>query len=125
MNLAAKLLANDDSIKFHALQIIFIRMISTSILCSIYCWYHSIPDFPFGKRGIRWLLVLRGSAGFLGLFGLYCKCILCCQHIFFRPGVRSNNGELGESGEGKRIESRSINKTENDADVVCRLTVLA
>ncbi|EUC48618.1 hypothetical protein COCMIDRAFT_2485 [Bipolaris oryzae ATCC 44560] len=71
MNIAAKLLANDPSIKFHALQIIFIRMLCTSIICSIYSWYKGIPDFPFGQRGIRWLLVLRGTAGFLGLFGLY------------------------------------------------------
>jgi hypothetical protein len=77
MNTAAKLLANDPTIKFHALQIIFIRMLCTTIICSIYSWYHAVPDFPFGPRGIKGLLVLRGTAGFVGLFGLYCK------HCFF------------------------------------------
>jgi hypothetical protein len=36
-------------------------------------WYHSIPYFPLGQSGIRKLLILRGTAGFIGLFGLYCK----------------------------------------------------
>ncbi|KAG9191830.1 hypothetical protein G6011_10564 [Alternaria panax] len=71
MNTAAKLLANDPSIKFHALQIIFIRMLCTTVICSIYSWYHAVPDFPFGQKGIKRLLVLRGTAGFVGLFGLY------------------------------------------------------
>jgi len=73
MNTAAKLLANDPSIEFHALQIIFIRMLCTTIICSIYSWYHAVPDFPFGQKGIKGLLILRGTAGFVGLFGLYCK----------------------------------------------------
>jgi hypothetical protein len=73
MNTAAKLLANDPSIKFHALQIIFIRMLCTTIICSIYSWHQAVPDFPFGQKGIKGLLVLRGTAGFVGLFGLYCK----------------------------------------------------
>ncbi|KAI4623070.1 hypothetical protein J4E83_004460 [Alternaria metachromatica] len=71
MNTAAKLLANDPSIEFHALQIIFIRMLCTTIICSIYSWYHAVPDFPFGQKGIKGLLILRGTAGFVGLFGLY------------------------------------------------------
>ncbi|KAF1843487.1 uncharacterized protein K460DRAFT_357210 [Cucurbitaria berberidis CBS 394.84] len=71
MNTAAKLLANDPTIKFHALQIIFIRMLSTTILGSSYMWYHKVPDFPLGPRGVRKYLVLRGAAGFMGIFGLY------------------------------------------------------
>jgi hypothetical protein len=74
MNTAAKLLANDPSIKFHALEIIFIRMLCTTVIGSTYMWYHNIPHFPLGQSGIRKLLVLRGTAGFIGLFGLYCKC---------------------------------------------------
>ncbi|RMZ73473.1 carbohydrate esterase family 8 [Pyrenophora seminiperda CCB06] len=71
MNTTAKLLTDDPSIKFHALQIIFIRMLCTSIMCSIYCWCKRVPDFPLGQKGIRGLLILRGTAGFVGLFGLY------------------------------------------------------
>lgn len=73
MNTAAKLLTNDPSIKFHALQIIFIRMLCTGILCSIYSWYKGVPEFPFGPRGVRGLLILRGASGFVGLFGIYCE----------------------------------------------------
>ncbi|KAJ4371909.1 hypothetical protein N0V86_008463 [Didymella sp. IMI 355093] len=47
MNTAAKLLATGYETKFHAMQIIFI------------------------PKGIRGLLVLRGTCGFVGLFGLY------------------------------------------------------
>ncbi len=86
MNTAAKLLANDPTIKFHALQIIFIRMLSTTILCSAYMWYHNVPDFPFGQKSIRGLLMLRGSAGFAGLFGLYCE--------FAKPKVFDDKGML-------------------------------
>ncbi|KAF1838295.1 hypothetical protein BDW02DRAFT_565115 [Decorospora gaudefroyi] len=75
MNTAAKLLSSSDCLSqpFHALQIIFIRMLCTTILGTAYMSYHSTPDFPFGPRGIRQLLILRGFAGFVGLFGLYCK----------------------------------------------------
>lgn len=73
MNTAAKLLATGYETKFHAMQIIFIRMLCTTILGMLYMAYHKTPDFPFGKKGIRGLLVLRGFCGFVGLFGLYCK----------------------------------------------------
>lgn len=73
MNVAARLLTTGYEEKFHALQIIFIRMLCTTIIGCLYMWYHKTPDFPLGKKGIRHLLVLRGSAGFVGLFGLYCK----------------------------------------------------
>ncbi|PSN69552.1 hypothetical protein BS50DRAFT_598488 [Corynespora cassiicola Philippines] len=71
MNTAAKLLATGYEVKFHALHIIFVRMLSTTILGTLYMWYHNVPDFPLGQRGIRWLLILRGTAGFIGIFGLY------------------------------------------------------
>lgn len=32
---------------------------------------HEMPDFPFGKREIRWLLVLRGIGGTVGASGFY------------------------------------------------------
>ncbi|KAI5917441.1 DUF6-domain-containing protein [Camillea tinctor] len=72
MNAAAKLLTSPDSPnKLHALQIIFVRMLFTAILGSLYMWYKKVPDFPLGQSSIRGLLVLRGTAGFIGLFGLY------------------------------------------------------
>ncbi|KAF2648438.1 DUF6-domain-containing protein [Lophiostoma macrostomum CBS 122681] len=71
MNVAAKLLTTGYEENFHPMQIIFIRMSCTTLLGAIYMLYQKTPDFPLGKPGIRWLLVLRGTAGFVGLFGLY------------------------------------------------------
>ncbi|KAF2021454.1 hypothetical protein BU24DRAFT_487870 [Aaosphaeria arxii CBS 175.79] len=71
MNTAAKLLATGYEEKFHSLQIIFVRMSCTTIIGCLYMWYNKTPDFPLGRRGVRKLLVLRGFAGFIGLFGLY------------------------------------------------------
>ncbi|GAW17883.1 hypothetical protein ANO14919_073500 [Xylariales sp. No.14919] len=72
MNTAAKLLtAKDSPNQFHALHIIFVRMFATSILGTLYMWYHKVPDFPLGPRNMFGLLVMRGTAGFCGLFGLY------------------------------------------------------
>lgn len=69
MNTAAKLLANGYETKFHALQIIFVRMSCTTVLSCLYIWYNKVPR----PQGVTGLLVLRGSAGFVGLFGLYCE----------------------------------------------------
>ncbi|KAI1362378.1 hypothetical protein F5Y08DRAFT_312270 [Xylaria arbuscula] len=72
MNTAAKLLTAKDSLnQFHALHIIFVRMLATFILGTLYMWYKKVPDFPMGPRNVFGLLVMRGTAGFLGLFGLY------------------------------------------------------
>ncbi|KAI1190412.1 DUF6-domain-containing protein [Nemania serpens] len=72
MNTAAKLLTSNESPnQFHALHIIFVRMLATSILGMSYMWYKKVPDFPLGPRHILGLLILRGTFGFIGLFGLY------------------------------------------------------
>ncbi len=55
----------------HLEQILFARMGITSILCLIYMLCHNIA--PLGIKEIRWLLVLRGISGFIGVLGLYCK----------------------------------------------------
>lgn len=68
MSTAAKLLATGYETKFHALQIIFIRMSCTTILSCLYVWYNKIPR----SHNVTGLLILRGTAGFIGLFGLYC-----------------------------------------------------
>ncbi|KAI1804290.1 hypothetical protein F4811DRAFT_520668 [Daldinia bambusicola] len=71
MTMTTRLLETGFETKFHALQIIFVRMLATAVLGSLYMWYKKVPDFPFGRRDIRGLLVLRGLAGFTGLFCSY------------------------------------------------------
>ncbi|RYP40974.1 hypothetical protein DL767_001290 [Monosporascus sp. MG133] len=71
MSTAAKLLTSGGPNRFHALHIIFVRMAVTAVLGFLYMWHQRVPDFPFGGRDIRGLLLLRGLAGFVGLFGLY------------------------------------------------------
>ncbi|KAM0226580.1 hypothetical protein ACHAQD_000504 [Fusarium lateritium] len=71
MSMTTRLLETGFETKFHALQIIFVRMLATALICSIYMWHKKVPDFPFGPREVRGLLVLRGMAGSAGLFGLY------------------------------------------------------
>ncbi len=72
MSMTTRLLETSFETKFHALQIIFVRMIFTATIGSAYMWYKKVTDFPLGPRGVRWLLVIRGLAGTTGLFGLYC-----------------------------------------------------
>ncbi|KAF4951895.1 hypothetical protein FSARC_12788 [Fusarium sarcochroum] len=57
--------------KFHALQIIFVRMLATALIGSFYMWYKKVPHFPLGPPEVRGLLIIRGMAGSAGLFGLY------------------------------------------------------
>ncbi|KAI1402860.1 hypothetical protein F4819DRAFT_507150 [Hypoxylon fuscum] len=71
MIMTTRLLETGFETKFHALQIIFVRMLATFILGCLYMWYKKIPDFPLGKRDVRGLLVLRGMAGFSGLYCSY------------------------------------------------------
>ncbi|CAM1502321.1 Fc.00g043050.m01.CDS01 [Cosmosporella sp. VM-42] len=71
MTMSTRLLETSFDTKFHALQIIFVRMSATSVFALLYMWYQKVPGAPFGDRSIRGLLVLRGMAGFIGLFGAY------------------------------------------------------
>ncbi|OTB07925.1 hypothetical protein M426DRAFT_317432 [Hypoxylon sp. CI-4A] len=71
MTMTTRLLETGFEKKFHALQVIFVRMLATAILGSLYMWYKKVPDFPLGRKDIRALLVLRGLAGFTGLFCSY------------------------------------------------------
>ncbi|KAL3599897.1 hypothetical protein FPOAC2_04125 [Fusarium poae] len=71
MSMTTRLLSTGFETKFHALQIIFVRMLATALIGSFYMWREKVPDFPFGPREVRGLLVLRGMAGSVGLFGLY------------------------------------------------------
>lgn len=74
--MTTRLLATGFDTKFHALQIIFVRMIATTVIGSFWMWYKNIPGFPLGPRGVRRLLLIRGLSGSIGLFGLYCM-FLC------------------------------------------------
>ncbi|KAK8075064.1 hypothetical protein PG997_009727 [Apiospora hydei] len=71
MTMTTRLLETGFETKFHALQIIFVRMLATAILGSLYMWIKKVPDFPLGDRSVRGLLFLRGCAGFMGLFCSY------------------------------------------------------
>lgn len=74
MNVATRLLEipGEHGAAMHPFQILFVRQGITAAACTIYGLYtKSIPDFPFGPRGVRWLLVLRGFGGFFGVFGMY------------------------------------------------------
>ncbi|KAK0353307.1 hypothetical protein LTR91_020671 [Friedmanniomyces endolithicus] len=50
----------------HPFQILFARMGITLVLASGYMWWKRTPDFPLGKREVRWLLAARGFGGFFG-----------------------------------------------------------
>lgn len=57
-------------------QILFARMTVTFVLSSVYMWYTRVPYFPLGMKEVRQLLLFRGVAGFIGVYGLYCRyCI--------------------------------------------------
>ncbi|ODV58941.1 uncharacterized protein ASCRUDRAFT_15071 [Ascoidea rubescens DSM 1968] len=73
MLVGTKLLEFDDDYQkaMHPLQILFVRMIFTVIICWTYMYFVPIPDAPWGPKKFRFLLCLRGVIGFFGVFGLY------------------------------------------------------
>ncbi|KAJ4250946.1 hypothetical protein NW762_011596 [Fusarium torreyae] len=71
MSMTTRLLETGFETKFHALQIIFVRMLATALIGSVYMWYKKVPHFPLGRPEVRGLLIIRGMAGSAGLFGLY------------------------------------------------------
>ncbi|KAI9838506.1 MAG: hypothetical protein M1838_004554 [Thelocarpon superellum] len=70
MNVTTRLLETDGS-GMNPLQILFVRMAVTVILCCAYMWYTDVPHFPLGQVEVRGILALRGIGGFFGVFGLY------------------------------------------------------
>jgi hypothetical protein len=72
MSLTTRVLETGFETKFHALQIVFVRMLATATLGSAYLWYKKVPGFPFGPHGVRWLLIIRGISGTSGLIAAYC-----------------------------------------------------
>jgi len=74
MNVTTRLLELEGD-GMHPLQVLFARMSLTMIFCCAWMWWKNVPDFPLGKKGIRWLLVARGLTGFFGIYGMYCKSL--------------------------------------------------
>lgn len=71
---ACKLLITDNEFdtKIHPIQILFVRMTITYLLCLAYMFItKSVPDAPFGRPEVRKWLILRGVLGFLGVFSMY------------------------------------------------------
>lgn len=73
MNVATRLLEveGNNGKGMHPFQILFARMSITVLMSSVYMYKTKTPDFPFGKREVRLLLVARGMTGFFGVFGMY------------------------------------------------------
>lgn len=70
MNLSARLLELEGN-GMHPVQVLLMRQSMTACCCLMYMWWTGTPDFPFGKREIRWLLMLRGFSGFFGIYGVW------------------------------------------------------
>ncbi|CUM66724.1 uncharacterized protein PRCAT00004404001 [Priceomyces carsonii] len=74
MTVTCKLLVTDKELSgsLHPLQILFARLIITFVCCLLYMYStKSVPDAPWGPKHLRRLLMIRGTVGFLGVFGLY------------------------------------------------------
>ena len=74
MNISARLLETPGphGEPMHPFRILFARQSITALICTAYGMYtKTILDFPFGVRGVRWLLILRGFFGFFGVCGMY------------------------------------------------------
>lgn len=74
MILTCKLLEGDEDFEepIHPVQILFVRMFITYLLCVLYMLVtRSVEDAPWGPKEQRPLLLLRGVIGFFGVFGLY------------------------------------------------------
>ncbi|UKZ80561.1 hypothetical protein TrVFT333_008323 [Trichoderma virens FT-333] len=70
MNLSARLLELDGD-GIHPVQVLLLRQGLTVVCCFVYMWWKNIPDFPFGKKEIRGLLLIRGFSGFFGIYGMW------------------------------------------------------
>lgn len=83
MSLATRILETSfPEQRFHALQILFARQSITSVLVWLWLWRNRVEHAPFGPKGVRVLLIMRGVGGFFGVFGLYCLwpfafCVVC------------------------------------------------
>ena len=65
----------------HPLQILCFRMSMTLLWTLLYMYWARIPDAPFGAKGLRASLCIRGVAGFVGVAGLYCELVTWKIHV--------------------------------------------
>lgn len=70
MTLFAKLLESGDN-GMHPFQILFIRMAATTIALQLILYRARPSEFPLGPTKVRWLLVLRGLFGLIGIAGMW------------------------------------------------------
>ncbi|KAH8885596.1 hypothetical protein GQ53DRAFT_845281 [Thozetella sp. PMI_491] len=61
MTTTTRLLETSFDTKFHALQVIFVRMIATATIGSIYLGYNRVEGFPFGNPGIAKLGAIKST----------------------------------------------------------------
>ncbi|KAI1873354.1 hypothetical protein JX265_004976 [Neoarthrinium moseri] len=73
MNLSARFLEVEDGL--HPMQILGARMTATIMCCFAYMWFRDVPSAPWGPPEIRWLLMLRAMAGFVGLYGMWSSIV--------------------------------------------------
>lgn len=71
MNMCARILEHEEEGAMHPTQLLFVRMAITVVFASLYMWWAKTPDAPFGKPGVRWLLLARGVTGFFGIYGMW------------------------------------------------------
>ncbi|KAL8380704.1 hypothetical protein RB595_005130 [Gaeumannomyces hyphopodioides] len=55
----------------HPMQLLLVRMAVTVAFSSAYMAWRPEPQFPWGGRGVRGLLLLRGACGFFGIWGMW------------------------------------------------------
>lgn len=70
MNLSARLLELEGN-GMHPIQVLLMRQSMTAMGCTAYMWYMKTPDFPFGRKEIRPLLLFRGFTGYFGIYGIW------------------------------------------------------
>lgn len=83
MNLSARLVELEGE-GMHPVQVLLMRQSLTSICCLVYMWWMKTPTAPFGSRDIRLLLLIRGMAGFFGIFGFVFPPLICCRFVHSR-----------------------------------------
>ncbi|KAI1813055.1 hypothetical protein GGS20DRAFT_502229 [Poronia punctata] len=72
MNLAARLLElGEVDEKLDPMQLLFCRMLLTTLACVVYIHRRRIPHGVLGDPKVRWLLLARGSVGFFGIYGMW------------------------------------------------------
>ncbi|KAL8795671.1 MAG: hypothetical protein Q9195_001909 [Heterodermia aff. obscurata] len=84
MSLTTRLLETEGShgSSMHPFQILFVRMFITLLFSLVYMYWAKIPHAPLGHKDVRALLVARGIAGLVSLFGV----ILIARPASLFPG---------------------------------------